>query len=78
MPELSIIARWFIIIGLVVLALGGLLLLVAKTGLPLGKLPGDIQLQSKGVTCLIPLASSILLSILVTILLNLILRILNK
>jgi hypothetical protein len=78
MPELSMIARWLIIIGLVILALGGLLLLAAKLGIPLGKLPGDIQFQSKGITCLVPLASSIILSILLTILLNLVLRMLNK
>ena len=78
MPDLSTLARWLIILGMIILAIGGILWLIARSGLPLGKLPGDIQIETKGLSCFIPLVSSILLSIILTILFNLILRIINK
>lgn len=78
MPEFGSIARWFMILGLVFFALGGLIWILARSGLPLGKLPGDLKIESGGFTCLVPLASAVLLSLLLTILLNLILRMLHK
>jgi hypothetical protein len=57
--------------------LGGLLWLVSKVPF-LGRLPGDIRIERPGFTCLIPLASSILISILLTLLLNVIARIINR
>lgn len=76
------LARLFIILGLIFLILGGILYLAARTGflsgLPLGRLPGDIRVQSGGLTCFFPLATMILLSVVLTILLNIIVRFLNK
>lgn len=74
MDDFTLFARWFIIAGLVLLGIGALLWLVGRTGLPLGRLPGDIRIESGGFTCFIPLASSILISLLLTLVLNLILR----
>lgn len=70
--------RWLFISGIVLAMIGGIIWLAGKTGLPWGKIPGDFRFQFGSVSCLIPLASSIILSILLTILLNLILRGLNK
>lgn len=68
--------------GLVLLVTGGLLYLGARSGLwqrlPLGRLPGDIHIQSGNFTLVFPLATSILLSIVLTILLNLLIRLINK
>lgn len=66
--------RWMILIGLGVAALGVAIVLLSRLGLPLGRLPGDIRLQGQNITCLIPLATSIVLSILLTIALNILLR----
>ncbi len=76
------LARLLIILGVIFLAAGGILFLVARTGflsgLPLGRLPGDIRIQSGGVTCFFPLVTMILLSVVLTILLNVIVRFLNR
>ncbi len=72
------IARLLVIAGLVLLVLGGLVYLAARTGLPLGRLPGDIRIQRENLTCIIPLATSIILSILLTLILNIIARLVNR
>jgi hypothetical protein len=49
-------------------------LLVGRTALPLGRLPGDILYKGKNTTFYFPLASSILVSIVLSIILYLIQR----
>ncbi len=75
---LPTIAKIFLIIGAIFLVLGGLFYLAARINLPLGRLPGDIQIQGKGFTCLFPLATSILLSILLSIILTLLARFVGR
>ncbi len=58
------------------LAGGGLYLLGKVSGI--GRLPGDLVVQHENFTCLIPVATSIVLSIVLTVALNLILRIGSK
>jgi hypothetical protein len=60
-----------LLIGGALLALAGLVLVVLARVVPGGRLPGDIVLTRGPVSCFIPLATSLLLSILLTILLNL-------
>ena len=72
------IARLMIVLGIILLVGGGLLLLAARVGLPLGRLPGDIRIERGNFTCVFPLVTSILLSILLTILVNLLARFLNR
>jgi hypothetical protein len=72
------LARILVILGGILIAVGGLVYLAARLNLPLGRLPGDIRIQTGNVTCMVPLATMILLSILLTIGLNLIIRLLNK
>lgn len=72
------LARTLMIFGVIILATGGLLYLVAKLNLPLGRLPGDIVIQRGNFTCIFPLVTSILLSILLTLLLSLLARYLNR
>jgi hypothetical protein len=71
-------ARMFIFLGLVFLVIGGIAYLLTRLGLPIGHLPGDIRIQGQNVTCLIPLVSMILISIVLTVVLNVVLRLLNK
>jgi hypothetical protein len=41
--------------------------LLGKTGIPLGRLPGDITYRGKNTTVYFPLATSILLSVVLSI-----------
>jgi len=74
MSGLEMVGKWLIAAGAALLLLGGLLWLLSKLPI-LGHLPGDIRIERPGFTCLIPIASSILLSILGTVLLNLVIQI---
>jgi hypothetical protein len=54
----------------VILAVAGLaLILLGRTNLPLGRLPGDILYRGKNATFYFPLATSILISIVLSVLL---------
>jgi len=69
--------RWMIVIGLGIAAIGVLIVVLSRMGIPIGRLPGDLRLQGENVTCLIPMASMILISLLLTIALNILLRLLK-
>ncbi len=71
------IGKWLIGLGLLLLITGGVLVLAGK--IPwLGRLPGDLVIRNENMTCFLPLATSILLSLVLTLLLNLLARFLNK
>jgi hypothetical protein len=70
--------RILMIGGIVLFLVGGLVFLISRTGLPLGRLPGDIHIEGENVSFHFPLASSILVSVVLTIVLNIILRLINK
>jgi Protein of unknown function (DUF2905) len=72
------LGRIFLIIGVIFLIMGGLFYLASRVNIPLGKLPGDIVLQGKNLTCIIPLATSIILSILLSIILTLFSRFVGR
>ena len=76
--SLEPIARLLMIAGILLLMIGGLVFLLSRLGINLFQLPGDIRFQSNNLTCIIPLVSSILLSIVLTVILNLAIRFLNK
>ena len=59
--------------GLVVVA-GVALILLGKTNLPLGRLPGDFFYRDKNTTFYFPLATSILLSIALSLVLYVVSR----
>jgi hypothetical protein len=67
---LSGLGKAFLIAGLVMAAIGVLLLLIPKVPW-LGKLPGDFMFKKDGVRFYFPLTTCIILSILLTILFNL-------
>jgi Protein of unknown function (DUF2905) len=71
MPGMDDVARSLILIGVLIVAVGLVLLLVGRIPF-VGNLPGDLRFQAGGVSCFVPLATSILLSIILTLLLNLI------
>ena len=61
------LGRLLIGLGLVLLIAGGLLLLLGRTGIPLGKLPGDISYRGKNMSVYFPLGTSILVSVLLSL-----------
>ena len=72
------LGRFLLIIGGGI-ALVGLLLLVGGRLFPwLGRLPGDIRYEGRGISCFFPIVTSIVLSIILTVLLNLIIGWLNR
>ncbi|NJD60083.1 MAG: DUF2905 domain-containing protein [Anaerolineales bacterium] len=71
-------ARIFLILGIIFLVIGGIFYLASRINLPLGKLPGDIVIQGKNMTCFIPLATSIILSILLSLILTLFSRFIGR
>jgi hypothetical protein len=75
---LSSLGRTLLLLGAGVAVVGGILWVLGRSGVPLGRLPGDFRFEVGGVSCFIPLATSILLSLGLTLLLNLVVRFLNK
>jgi hypothetical protein len=72
------IARIIILIGVVFIAIGGVIFLIIKLGISPGNLQGDIRFEMDNVSCVFALGTSIFLSILLTLGLNLIIRLLNR
>jgi len=78
MPDATTIGKWIILIGLGLAVLGGLVWLAGRLGLPLGRLPGDINVQNGNFTFFFPCASLIIVSIVLTIFLNVVLRLIRR
>lgn len=77
MSGLDSLGRALLIMGGVIFLLGLILTLAGR--IPwVGRLPGDIVIRRERFGCYIPLATSILLSLLLTLLLNLVGRILKR
>ncbi len=61
------LGRLLVGLGFVLVIAGGLLLLLGRTGVPLGRLPGDISYRGKNLSVYFPLGTSILLSIVLSL-----------
>jgi hypothetical protein len=64
--------RFLVIVGVALVVIGGIVMLLGRTGVPLGRLPGDILYRGKNTIFYFPLASSILISVVISIVLFLI------
>jgi hypothetical protein len=62
-------------LGLVIVVIGLALMLLGRTNLPIGRLPGDILYRGKHTTFYFPLATSILVSVVLSLVLYLVGRI---
>ena len=78
MFDMTTVGKWLFLLGLGLALLGGLVWLVGRTGLPLGRLPGDIRIEREGFSFYFPLATSILISVGLTLLLNLLARLFRR
>jgi hypothetical protein len=61
-------------VGLAIALAGALILLAARLGLPLGRLPGDFSFRGKNVSFYFPLGTSILISVVLSAILYVISR----
>jgi hypothetical protein len=66
------LGRLLLMLGIALVVIGGIVMLLGRTGLPLGRLPGDFLYRGKNTTFYFPLASSILISVVLSIVLFLI------
>jgi Protein of unknown function (DUF2905) len=66
------LGRALIFGGIVLVAIGLLLMLLNRANLPIGRLPGDITYRGKNTVFYFPLATSILISIVLSLILYLI------
>jgi Protein of unknown function (DUF2905) len=64
--------RMLVLLGVALVVIGGIVMLLGSTGLPLGRLPGDVLYRGKNTTFYFPLASSILISVVLSIVLFLV------
>ena len=64
--------RILVTLGVALVGIGGIVMLLGRTGVPLGRFPGDFLYRGKNTTFYFPLASSIVISIVLSIILFLI------
>jgi len=64
--------RILVALGVALTVIGGIVMLLGRTGMPWGRLPGDFLYRGKNTTLYVPLASSILISIVLSIVLVLV------
>jgi ribose/xylose/arabinose/galactoside ABC-type transport system permease subunit len=61
------LGRWLIGLGLLIAAVGVAVLLIGKTGLPIGRLPGDFTWRGKNTTVYFPLVTCIIVSVVLSL-----------
>jgi len=76
--EVSTIGKWIVLAGLGIVALGLVVILAAKLGIPIRSLPGDIRIERKGFLLYLPIVTGIVLSILLTVLVNIAIRLFRR
>ena len=68
----SELGKILVLVGVVMVAIGALLMLGGRWHLPIGRLPGDIVFRGKNTTVYFPLVTSILISLVLSLVLYLI------
>jgi hypothetical protein len=71
---MSDVGKLLMLVGGFVILVGVVVVLLGKTGLPLGRLPGDIVYRGKNTVFYFPLATSILLSVALSLVLYVVSR----
>jgi len=69
------LGRILLVVGVIVVVVGLLLVLFGNF---FNNFPGTIQVQAQGISCIVPILASIILSIVGTIVLNIVIRLINK
>jgi len=71
--DFSTFGKWIVWLGLGLAAVGVIIWLAGKIGVPFGSLPGDFRVGRPGFSFHFPLTTGIIISIFVTLLLNILL-----
>jgi hypothetical protein len=66
------LGKMLVLLGLLVVVAGGVFILLGRTNLPLGRLPGDLVYRGKHTVFYFPLATSIMVSVVLSLLFYLI------
>ena len=61
------IGKLILALGLALVVIGAVLMLAARVGLPLGRLPGDFVYRGKHTTIYFPLVTCIVISVVLTL-----------
>ena len=69
---MSDLGKLLVLPGAVAIVAGAALMLLGRTNIPLGRLPGDIVYRGKNSTFYFPLATSILVSVVLSVVMYLI------
>ncbi|MFQ5943601.1 MAG: DUF2905 family protein [Anaerolineales bacterium] len=78
MFDITNVGRILVIAGLGIAAVGAILWGMGRANLPVGQLPGDFRFELGNISCFVPLATMVIVSLLATLILNVILRFLSK
>lgn len=70
MSDLATLGKWLALMGIVLLATGGLLVLASKTFRGGKLVPGDIFIQKGNWSFFLPLATCLLISLILTLILQ--------
>jgi hypothetical protein len=68
------VGRWLVGMGLLLAATGTVILVATRSGLPLGRLPGDFSYKGKNATFYFPLGTSIAISVILSMIVYIISR----
>ena len=66
------VGKLFVFFGVMLLVLGVLFLFLGRSGLPIGRLPGDFLYRGKNTTFYFPFTTSIVLSVVLSLVLYII------
>ena len=70
------IGKLLLIVGVMALIVGALFLVLGET--PFGRLPGDITVTNGNFTCVAPIVTMLLVSIILTVIVNIVLALLRR
>ena len=68
------LGRTILMLGILLVVIGGIMLLLGRSGVPVGRLPGDLAYRGRNFSFFAPLGTSVLLSVVLSLLLLLISR----
>ena len=76
--DLSNLGKWIFLLGLSIAFVGAAFWLISKTGLPFGKIPGDIVIKREKFSFYFPVVTCIILSIILTVIINVLITFFRK
>ncbi len=76
--DIANVGKWIIFSGMILIAVGFLIWLAAKFGIPVGRLPGDISFKGEKTSFYFPLVTGLAISVILTACINLLIWIFKK